>query len=172
MQRLKITELCSENLSVGCCATTLRLQNPSHMLMGCHLALKSTETRRLKWAIYSSLKKVSWNERCKTTKNYPVFVRVFQETTWCMNVSNYITHIKKKNSHPCVMGYTVGCTTATNKENSSHVPVPVLDFRLTLSHPLCHPPSPFFALTFSLSLSGPVTQFKSSQTPPPAVCLE
>lgn len=71
------------------------------------------------------------------------------------------------------MGYTAGRTIAANKENSSHVPVPVLDFRLTLSHPLCHRlPLFFFSLSLSLALSGPLTQFKSSQTPPPAVCLE
>lgn len=61
-----------KTLSVGCCATTPRLHNHSHMLMGCHLAPKSTEGRRLKWAKHKtniqSITGSQWSSSMKTLK--------------------------------------------------------------------------------------------------------
>lgn len=48
-----------KNLSVGFSATTPRLQNPSHMLMGCHLARKSTEGRSEQYPLHYSQRRQS-----------------------------------------------------------------------------------------------------------------
>lgn len=67
------------------------------------------------------------------------------------------------------MGYTVGRTIATNKENSSHVPRPSFGLYINTFSPTR---SSSLSLFLSLALSGPITQFKRSQTPSSSVCLE
>lgn len=76
-----------KNLSVGCCTTTPRLRNPSHMLMGCHLAPKSTEGRSEQYPLH--YRQSQWS-KCVKTEKWPNFSRIqffLSATQWRMHLA-------------------------------------------------------------------------------------
>lgn len=123
-----------KNLSVGCCTTTPRLRNPSHMLMGCHLAPKSTEGRSEQYPLH--YRQSQWS-KCVKTEKWPNFSRIqffLSATQWRMHLATCQgawknirpLHPPKNNTHTCcIWGFTVGSTnTIDRKKNSSNVSRP------------------------------------------------